>query len=110
MENLAPITFHAPAPTAPPPGPTIDGTSLLVLAVVALFLLILATRATLTSRAAKPPTPLLKTKPKCRWAKTNADTPPSLTKWHCVTCGADGFSARKRPPRECKKPLHPAPL
>jgi hypothetical protein len=112
MENLSPITFHAPPLDAPPPGAALDGIPLLILAAVALFLLVLAVRVSLKARPKIPPSPLQrpKTKSKCRWARINTAASSSLTKWHCATCGADGFASPKRPPLECKKPLHPAPL
>ncbi|MEX0285618.1 MAG: hypothetical protein AB3N23_13500 [Paracoccaceae bacterium] len=37
----------------------------------------------------------------CRWQVGSARMASGLQKWHCESCGLDGFSATKGPPDGC---------
>nr|WP_081784025.1 hypothetical protein [Sulfitobacter donghicola] len=41
----------------------------------------------------------------CRWREDRRGDRGSLRKYHCITCGAEAFTARAGPPQDCKKDL-----
>lgn len=41
----------------------------------------------------------------CRWRADSTGDKGSLRKYNCVACGAEAFTASKRPPQGCKKGL-----
>lgn len=46
----------------------------------------------------------------CRWRRAPRPTETTLRRWVCAECGVDAFATGRRPPRECKRSLRPAPL
>lgn len=39
---------------------------------------------------------------KCRWRADKTGDRGALRKYHCAACGAESFTAKPGPPRECK--------
>lgn len=46
----------------------------------------------------------------CKWRRDRSGQRETLTKWTCVKCGADAFTATTKRPKDCKSHLKPKAL
>lgn len=46
----------------------------------------------------------------CRWRKDSMKDRDTLHFYHCVTCGAEAYTATDGPPRDCKAKVTSRPL
>ena len=47
---------------------------------------------------------------KCPWQACPGQSRGTLTAWQCESCGVTAYSARRGPPRACKRDLKSRPL